>query len=153
MKSTNNIEQLINNITKAKNVTENLIEKSSKFAHYIQEQMESMGISELMSSKYKLIKLTASAGSNTSLYLNKPSYIRLNNVAPYNSFDVCLSTNKVSSERAEVMLYDDVSVSYNLPSRNDILIFIGDAEELLQELVDKSGLKESNILDKILSNT
>lgn len=142
---TSNILKLIDRISKAAYVTQSLIEKSQQFAEFMDEQMDNLGVNNLMSGKYSLITLTASAGSDTSLYMRYTCNFTCENLY------VRLNTSEIDSQRDTRLLYGDFNASYNLPNRNDILNFLSDAEELLKELANLSNDIETPLIDIILN--
>ncbi|MDH3325159.1 MAG: hypothetical protein OEM38_00415 [Gammaproteobacteria bacterium] len=128
------ITTLVARITTAKNVTAKLVEKTREFAEYVQNAMEENGVKSVLNGKYELQTLNASAGSDTSLYARTEN--------EYASFYVCLDSSNLSSTNESVFLRGDFSARYNLPSRSNILEFIGDAKAILIELADMDKMPE-----------
>ena len=128
------IMTLVTRITAAKNVTEKLVEKSREFAEYVQNAMEDNGVKSLLGGKYELRTLNASAGSDTSLYINVEN--------EYARFYVCLDSSSLSSTNDIRYLYGDCNAGYYIPSRANILEFIGDAKAILSELADMDKMPE-----------
>lgn len=139
-----NIAKTIKKIETAKNVAEQLLAKTKSFALYIEEAMDVCGASGLMGGKYTLRAINASHGAeDVSLYMSVAN--------AYIDDYVCIGASNVSATREPRQMWPgDYGTEYNMPSREDILEFCGDAQAILDELAAMSESVDTTAIDSVI---
>jgi hypothetical protein len=138
------IENTLHRIKNAKNVTEKLVDSLELIAIFIASQMQSLGLTSVLSGKYVIDQLISMGVKDTSLYLKVPG------TSDENEFTVRLLCNGLSSTRELSLLCGDYNAKYYKPNRQDALTFIADIPSILEELANCEKEDELSILDTLL---
>lgn len=138
------IQNTLLSIDNAKNMTKELIKKVQSTVNFIESQMIVLGVSTLLSNKYTLDSLYVSGSDDISLYLHIPC------TEYRNEFTVRLCSDQISSTRELSLLYGNYSAKYYKPNRQDILKFIADVPQLLEELASYEKDVHSSIFNNLL---
>ena len=138
------LEKSFLKIKSAKRVTEKLLQKTSKVATYICEQMETLGLAEIMDGKYIINEKVTSNGSQPLFSLKVTDPIDLF------EYSVRLDSIVVSSVRQSVFLNGEFKNVYYLPNRQDVLTFIHDIPAILAAIGECHEKDEFLLLDNLL---
>lgn len=142
--NTQELNTVLTRIQNAKRCTDSLLEKTQAFAQFVEQQMQDIGVKQLMGGKYQLRTIRSSVGTDTSLYM------RTNVDLGYEMLYVCLDVSSIDAERDSYLLWGDYNASYNKPNREDIFEFISDADTLLIELAELDKTPSTEALEQAL---
>jgi hypothetical protein len=138
------IHNTLHRIKNAKNLTEKLVDNLELIAVFIASQMQSLGLTSVLSGKYVMEQLISTGIKDTSLYLKVPG------TSDENEFTVRLLCNGLSSTRELSLLYGDYNAKYYKPNRQDALTFLADIPSILEELANCEKEDELSIINTLL---
>ncbi len=138
------IQNTLHKIGSAKKMTIKLVDNLESMSIFVASQMQSLGLTSLLSGKYVMKQLTSMGVKDISLYLKIPS------TSYENEFTVRLLCNGLSSTRELSLLCGDFNAKYYKPNREDALTFIADIPIILEELASCEKEDELTIIDTLL---
>lgn len=133
----------ISRIEDAKNITQYFLHRTHKLTDFICDQMESLGLKELLNGKYVLNEVVACAQSFSlfSLQVSDNDFFE---------YPVNLMSNEVSSTRKMNFFGGDYNAKYYVPNRHDLLTFTNDIPQIFDELANQNVEHDIELLDSIL---
>lgn len=137
------IEKMLAKVEHAKYVTEKLVQTTKDIAEFISEQMQVVGINEILNGKYVINELRAYEHSLLVLSLAVED-------KHCNEFVVNLASNEVSSNREHSFWCDPVTGRYFLPTRHDVMTFVQDLPLIMNELANYGEDLDLKMFDEIL---
>lgn len=137
------LSNIISKIENAKYITDHLLYRTQKLAGFMCDQMESLGLNELLNGKYILNEVLAGRQffSLFSLKVTDNDFYE---------YPVNLMSNEVSSTRRMNFLAGDDNAKFYVPNRHDVLTFINDIPKIFAELANVDVEQNINLLDNIL---
>ncbi|WP_206483008.1 hypothetical protein [Thalassotalea sp. G2M2-11] len=137
------LSKTISKLQDAKNVTDYFLYRTQKVAKFICEEMQTLGLNELLNGKYFLNEVFACGQSFSLLSLQVSDN-------DFFEYPVNLMSNEVSSNRKMNFFGGDYNAKYYVPNRHDLLTFINDIPKIFAELADQNVENDIELLDCIL---